>query len=424
METPLIEFRDVTKRFGEQTVLDEVNVKIYPNQITTILGKSGTGKSVFLKHIIGLLEPDGGTILFDGRALQEMKKKDLVAQRSRMSYMFQNNALFDSMTVFENVALPLRRWDLSKKEVIAKVEDRLDQMDLGGTGDKYPGELSGGMQKRVALARTLVTDPAVVLFDEPTTGQDPIRKQVILSMIARYRKKFGFTAVLISHDIPDVLFISDRLVLLWEGKAAFEGSYDELMKSHHPMIEEFLRGVEGPQDEFTGLLSQNVFTSRFAATRGSGVEGIEGISALVFGVNLYFLEETMGHQAAVEVLKVLGEYSNKHFTPYGGFSTRHSRDRIVTILPHTGRGEAMVLLNQFAKELESSALPGIEANIRARTGGDSCFEIQVRAGVTEGAPDDELDEIIDRAQADRDVVARFSCEEKVVEVKPDEKILG
>jgi phospholipid/cholesterol/gamma-HCH transport system ATP-binding protein len=423
MEAPLIEFRDVTKRFGKQTVLDRVNVRIYPNQITTILGKSGTGKSVFLKHIIGLLEPDEGTILFEGKPIREMKKKELVAQRSRMSYMFQNNALFDSMRVFDNVALPLRNWDLSKKQITDKVMDRLEQMDLGDVGEKYPAELSGGMQKRVALARTLVTDPAVVLFDEPTTGQDPIRKQVILSMIARYRKQFGFTALLISHDIPDVLFISDRLVLLWEGMVGFEGTYDEMMKSHLPMIDEFLRALEGPQDDFTGLLSQNVFTSRFAATRQRR-GAIEGISALVFGINLYFLEETLGHQAAVEVLKALGERSNRHFTPFGGFSTRHSRDRIVTILPHTDRAEAMELLNQFAKELESYTLPGIEAIVQARAGEKACFEIQVRAGVTEGTPDDDLDEIIDRAQAERDVVARFSCEETVAEVKPDEKVLG
>ena len=250
----MIEFKDVTKRFNVTTVLDRANLTIYENQITTIIGKSGSGKSVLLKHIIGLLTPDEGSILFRGRPVHEMKKGEWDRYRSQISYMFQNNALFDSMSVFENISLPLTQTtNLRKKDIEQRVMSRIEQMELTDVVHKYPSELSGGMQKRVALARSLVTDPAIVLFDEPTTGQDPIRKNVILSMIAHYRKQFGFTAVLISHDIPDVFFISDRILLLWEGKIAFHGTYDELTRLRHPMIDEFLKSLEGLRTSSPGF---------------------------------------------------------------------------------------------------------------------------------------------------------------------------
>ena len=248
METPLIEFRDVTKRFGEQTVLDEVNVKIYPNQITTILGKSGTGKSVFLKHIIGLLEPDGGTILFDGRALQEMKKKDLVAQRSRMSYMFQNNALFDSMTVFENVAFPLRHHTRKKdKEIEEIVERKLRQVGMPGIGAKMPAELSGGMRKRVGLARALALDPEIVLFDEPTSGLDPVMADTVDKLIKQTQQDLGITFIVISHDIPSTFQIAHNIGMLYQGRLIEYGPKDQIQNSKNPILRQFFsRQAEGP----------------------------------------------------------------------------------------------------------------------------------------------------------------------------------
>jgi phospholipid/cholesterol/gamma-HCH transport system ATP-binding protein len=264
VETPLIEFRDVTKRFDGKTILDKANLSIYENQITTIIGKSGSGKSVLLKNIIGLLSPDEGSILFRGKPVREMKKSEWDGCRSRISFMFQNNALFDSMSVFENIALPLRQTtNLGKKEIEQKVMSRSEQMELADALLKYPAELSGGMQKRVALARALVTDPTMVLFDEPTTGQDPIRKNAILGMIAHYRKQFGFTAVLVSHDIPDVFFISDRILLLWEGEIAFHGTYDELIRLKHPMIDEYRQSLAGLHDELPGQLSRDMFSFRY-----------------------------------------------------------------------------------------------------------------------------------------------------------------
>jgi phospholipid/cholesterol/gamma-HCH transport system ATP-binding protein len=257
MSVPLIEFKDVTKRFGDRVVLDRVNVHIYRNEIATVIGKSGTGKSVFLKHMIGLLRPDEGAILFEGKPIAAMSRREWDAYRSRIAYLFQGNALMDSMTVFENIALPLRQTTrLTGGEIEKRVLKRIDDLELSEAVRGYPAELSGGMQKRVALARALVTDPKIVLFDEPTTGQDPIRKNMILSMISRYRKRFGFTAVLISHDVPDVFFISDRIVILWEGRVGFQGDYEELLKLKHPMIDEFLKSFEGFGDGLTGHVTE------------------------------------------------------------------------------------------------------------------------------------------------------------------------
>jgi phospholipid/cholesterol/gamma-HCH transport system ATP-binding protein len=267
MKTPLIEFRNVTKRFGENIVLNEVNLKIYENEITTIIGKSGTGKSVLLKHVIGLMNPDEGTILFRGKPIKVMKNGEWDECRTQISYMFQNNALFDSMTVFENIALPLRQTThLKKKDVEMKVMSRIEQMDLAEVVYEYPSELSGGMQKRVALARALITDPAIVLFDEPTTGQDPVRKNVILSMIAHYRKQFGFTAVLISHDIPDIFFISDRILMLWEGKIDFQGSHEEITRLNHPIVREFKESIACLSQELNGDISREMLNLRYNLT--------------------------------------------------------------------------------------------------------------------------------------------------------------
>ena len=403
METALIEFRDVTKRFDEKTILDRMDLTIYENQITTIIGKSGTGKSVLLKHIIGLLTPDEGTLLFRGKPVHAMK----------ISYMFQNNALFDSMTVFDNIAFPLRQTTkLGKKEIGEKVMARIEQMELSEAVIKFPSELSGGMQKRVALARALVSDPTIVLFDEPTTGQDPIRKNIILSMISHYRKMFGFTAVLISHDIPDVFFISDRILLLWEGKIAFQGTYEELTRLKHPMLDEFLKSLEGVQDELTGLLSKEMFKSRYALTLGRGRVDTT-LTAVLFSVQFDLLSNVLGPQSAIAVIKKLGEYVNEYFGPMGGFSARHRRGEVLTMLPHIGLEEAEQLVDNFAQGLQQKAFPEIEALARVKTGTEECFEIFVTAGITEGSSSDDIDQFIEKAEAKQKVIARYRCSKEV-----------
>ena len=408
-QVPLIEFKDVTKRFGEKTVLNKVSLNIYENQITTIIGKSGTGKSVLLKHIIGLLKPDEGTIIFQGKPVNKMKKSEWEACRSQIAYLFQNNALLDSMTVLDNVAFPLRQTtNLSKTEIEKRALKRIEDLEITEATYAFPSELSGGMQKRVALARALVTDPKIVLFDEPTTGQDPIRKNMILSMIIRYRRKFGFTAIMISHDIPDVFFISDRIIILWEGTVGFQGTYEEAIKLKIPMIDEFLRSLEGFQDELTGLLSREAFRVHYAAMLG-GTATVAATSAALFSVRLNLVHEVLGPQAAVEVLRALGEYTNRRFNPIGGFSARHSRDEILTIFPHTSANEARRLVADFAQELKHEAIDRIQSIAIAEIGAATCFDIYIRAGVTEASPTDTIDQIIENARSKQEIVATHRC---------------
>lgn len=407
METPLIEFRDVIKRFDEKVILDKANLAIYENQITTIIGKSGTGKSVLLKHIIGLLSPDEGNILFRGKSVQHMKKSEWDRYRSKISYMFQNNALFDSMSVFDNIALPLRQTtNLTGREIEQKVMSRAEQLEIADAVLKYPSELSGGMQKRVALARALITDPAIVLFDEPTTGLDPIRKNAILSMIAHFRKQLGFTAILISHDIPDIFFISDRILLLWDGKIAFHGTYEELMRLKHPSITEFLESLAGLKDELTGLLSKEMFGSRYALRVDTG------ISAVLFDIHFEHLADELGHHVALEVLKALGGYINEYVGPLG-FSTRHSRDKILTVLPHMNIDEAVQLVEVFAQGLQLKVLPEIHALTDSKIRPGTCFDISVDAGIAEGGSTDEIEYIIAKAVANQKIIAKYQLKKEI-----------
>jgi phospholipid/cholesterol/gamma-HCH transport system ATP-binding protein len=412
LETPLIEFRDVTKRFNGKVILDKVNLKIFENQVTTIIGKSGTGKSVLLKHIAGLLIPDEGEILLEGKSIAAMKKEGSWDRyRSHISYMFQGNALFDSMTVFDNVALPLRRTtNLKRKEISEKVMARLTQTELTEVTGKYPAELSGGMQKRVALARALVMDPKIVLFDEPTTGQDLVRRNVILSMISQYKRMIGFNAIMISHDIPDVLFISDRIILLWEGTVAFQGTYEETSNLDHPMIDEFLKSLEGFQDELTGLLPKQMFRSRYATTFGREQEYPAG-TAILFSVKFDQLAESLGHYAAVEVVKTLGKFINQHLGAAGGFSTRLRRGQILTIIPYLDASEGPALVEDFSTKLKNEALASMQSVTQATIGAENCFEMHIMAGITSARSNDDIQEIMRNAEATQKTIAVYRCAE-------------
>lgn len=409
MESPLIEFRNVVKGFHDHTVLNGIDLAVYENQISTISGKSGSGKSVLLKHIIGLMKPDSGEILFQGKPVAAMKKKEWDDYRSKIGYMFQGNALFDSLSVYDNVALPLAQTtNLSKKAIRQKVMTRIEELELSEAWNKYPSELSGGMQKRVALARTLVTDPKIVLFDEPTTGQDPIRKNVILSMIAHARKRFGFTAILVSHEVPDVYFISDRIVILWEGKIAFQGTYEEMAKLRGPVVDEFLKSLEGLQDELTGLMSKEMFRSRYGAELSVGKRKAS-MSAILFSIDFDLLEKGLGHEASLYTLKALAEYTNRHFSPIGGFSVRHSRGEILTVLPRTGLEEAEQLLRGYGRGLQEHVLEKIRDAAQQYVG-VGCVTMSVNAGLTEASATDEFEEMIERARGSRQIVATVFCE--------------
>lgn len=243
MTEPYIKIEGLHKTFNSNHVMKGVNLSIYKNEITAVIGRSGCGKSVLLKHIIGLMEQDSGNIWLDGKKISRLSVKEKREFRMNLSYMFQNNALFDFLNVYDNIGLPLVEGSsMSKREIEKKVKLRMEQLELEGTGHHYPAELSGGMRKRVALARALVTDPGVVLFDEPTTGLDPVRKNRIHNMIKEYKDKFGFTAVIVSHDIPDIFEITQRIAMLEDGKILYEGDCEGIMNSDNPVIQSFIRG--------------------------------------------------------------------------------------------------------------------------------------------------------------------------------------
>ncbi len=407
MATPLIEFKDVSKRFNDKTVLEGVNLQIYEREITTIIGLSGTGKTVLLKHIIGLLKPDEGTILFRGQPLEKIRKRDLP-----MSYMFQGNALFDSMTVFENIALPLlETTNLSRSEVRRRVMARVEQMELADAIDKYPSEISGGMQKRVALARALVTDPQIVLFDEPTTGQDPVRKNAILGMIAQYQRTFGFTAILVSHEIPDVYFISNRILALYGKSIVFQGTPEEFEDFEHPFKEEVVHSLEGLQKELTGLHSKRQFKLRYQGQLRGGALG-ETYAVAVFSLDgLDAVAAALGHDAAQEALRSLGMFLGRHFGAIGGFSTRHSLNEYVTVLPTTDRAEAEGIVGEYIRDLQAQeqAILEIWAAAQKQSPSDACVELILLAGLAHGHPDEDIDAVIERARREQNVVSRIRC---------------
>ena len=236
-----LKIRGLKKHFAQNYVLDGVDLDVSAGSVTTIIGKSGTGKSVLLKCIANLIDADAGTIELKNELIS---RKINVTQRSGVdfSYMFQNNALFDSLTAFDNIALPLREAsDMSEAEVRERTNNMLSNLELSDSGKNFPGELSGGMKKRVALGRALITEPRIVLFDEPTTGLDPERKFSVFEMIADYRKRFDFTALLVSHDIPEVFEISDQVAWLDGGRIRFFGSPRGLNLDTKSAISEFLK---------------------------------------------------------------------------------------------------------------------------------------------------------------------------------------
>ncbi|MDQ8194667.1 ATP-binding cassette domain-containing protein [Coraliomargarita sp. SDUM461004] len=236
-----LKIRGLKKHFGENRVLDGVDLDVAAASVTTIIGKSGIGKSVLLKCIANLLQADAGSIELDGQAISQSRRRAHSDAGVSFSYMFQNNALFDSLTAYENVALPLREATaLKPREIQERVDAMLAQLELSASAMRFPGELSGGMKKRVALGRALITKPQVVLFDEPTTGLDPERKFSVFEMIADYRERFGFTALLVSHDIPEVFEISDRVAWLDAGKIKFFGKPDELNADAQSALSGFL----------------------------------------------------------------------------------------------------------------------------------------------------------------------------------------
>jgi len=412
METPLIEFRDITKRFGTLTVLDKVNLQIYEGQVTTIIGLSGTGKSVLLKHIIGLLKPDEGEILFRGKPLSSMTRTEMMSRFAEMSYMFQDNALFDSMTVYENIALPLvETTNLGRAEIDGRVRARMEQTALLEAADKYPSEISGGMQKRVALARALVTDPKIVLFDEPTTGQDPVRKNIILGMVAEYQRKFGFTAILVSHAIPDVYYISNRILALYGKKIVFQGTPEELDELDHPFKDEVIDSLEGLQEELTGFYSRRQFKVRYGAELKR--RNSEGSFAVIY-FTLDPIRSALGlaHEAVQVVIRCIGRYIEKHFGIMGGFSTRQDMNHFITLLPYSDLGEAEAILKDFSADFQQHGANDIRSDAASEIPGGECFEVVIRGGIAEGRTGDDISRTVEAASGSSREIARLECGQK------------
>jgi phospholipid/cholesterol/gamma-HCH transport system ATP-binding protein len=245
-----IEVRDLKRSFGRQQVLNGVNLDCPHRAITTIVGPSGCGKTVLLKHLNLLLRPDSGRIVIDGIDVTGLRGRALDAIREKYGVLFQANALFDSMTVFENVAFPLvEKTRMSRDEIARSVRETLSAIGLEGMDGKYPSELSGGMQKRVALARALIRRPKILMLDEPTTGLDPTRTGSIHALVRRTQQRFGLSAVLVSHDVPQVFSISDRVAFMHEGKMRLFGTVEEVMGAHDEVFERFLAGKSEGEGE-------------------------------------------------------------------------------------------------------------------------------------------------------------------------------
>jgi phospholipid/cholesterol/gamma-HCH transport system ATP-binding protein len=352
--TPLIQLRNISKAFGGREILRGATLDINRNEITAIIGKSGGGKSVLVKHIIGLITADSGEIIFDGIPYSTMKRKDFSAIKSRCSYMFQNNALFDSMTVFENIALPLReKFKLSAKEIEKKVRARIEQLELTEVAEMYPKQISGGMQKRVALARALVTEPEIIFFDEPTTGLDPIRKKTVFSMIHRYHEALNFTAVIITHDIPDIFYIAHTVNILDEGRIIFSGSPVSLEQSSDPGLYTYTHGHEMLVDELTGL------HNRLALLRKIEAFGTQNGDRLVLAtVRLVGMRTVMDYKGELLAHAFISKLAKfvRSFLPQEACAGMFSKEILVLAAGSADEKTLQMFLNQLTGYFQNLAI--------------------------------------------------------------------
>jgi phospholipid/cholesterol/gamma-HCH transport system ATP-binding protein len=242
----MIEIKNLHKSFGSNKVLQGVNLDIDTGETLVIIGRSGCGKSVLIKHIVGLLYPDEGHVKVEGKTVDEMSMKELYELRTKFGFLFQGSALFDSMTVEENISLPLveSKKKFSMTEIDKKVAEKLEMVGMSGVQKLKPAELSGGMKKRVGLARALITDPDYIFYDEPTTGLDPIMSDSIDELIKELTDKLNSTSIVVTHDMYSVKNVADRVAMMHEGKIHFSGTPTELLTSTDPIIKEFIQRTE------------------------------------------------------------------------------------------------------------------------------------------------------------------------------------
>jgi phospholipid/cholesterol/gamma-HCH transport system ATP-binding protein len=257
----MIRIEELHKSFGDTEVLKGVSLRVERGEILALMGRSGYGKSVLLKHMAGLLKPDQGRVFIDENDVSGLWGKDLLRLRNRLGFLFQGGALFGSMTVFENVAFPLKEKSrLNEQEIRERALYELEQVGLIGAENKYPAQISGGMIKRAALARALVGDPEIMLFDEPTTGLDPIIGHTILNLIDSCHKRLKFTGIVVTHEIPKIFNIVDKVAMLYDGRILITGPPEEIMGSKNPKVQQFITGgvTEGITGGVTGGVAEGV----------------------------------------------------------------------------------------------------------------------------------------------------------------------
>jgi phospholipid/cholesterol/gamma-HCH transport system ATP-binding protein len=239
----VIQLIDVHKAFGPKRVLEGFTLDVPEGETTVIIGYSGTGKSVAIKHIVGLLAPDAGEVWVDGARVDTLPRRELYALRAKIGYVFQFAALFDSLTIGENVAMGLRKQrELSEREIGARVVEALELVDLPGVEHRFPAELSGGMRKRAGIARAIALRPKYILYDEPTTGLDPVTSAVIDQLMVRMREMLGATGVVITHDMRSAFTVGTRIAMLYEGRVRWQGTIEELQRIDDPVVRQFVEG--------------------------------------------------------------------------------------------------------------------------------------------------------------------------------------
>ena len=239
----LIRYEDVYKSFDNKRILKGANLNVNPGEVLVIIGGSGSGKSVMLKLLTGLIEPDSGNIYFGDDNIVEKEENELLELRRQMGMLFQSSALFDSLTVYENIAYPLREHTrMNEPEIDEVVKNKLSLVDLSGVEQLYPGELSGGMKKRVALARAIATEPCLILYDEPTTGLDPSTSNVINNLIVNLQEKLSVTSIVVTHDMHSVRRVADRIAMLYDGQIIVEGPANDILNSNDEIVKDFING--------------------------------------------------------------------------------------------------------------------------------------------------------------------------------------
>ena len=246
----LIEFHDIYKSFGNNHVLRGVDLSVDPGEVFFIIGQSGAGKSVLVKHLIGLIRPDSGRIYLDGQDVTDLKEKEFYPVRKRCAMVFQNSTLFDSMTLLENVILPIRKhMDVTMEEARELANEKLKLVGMRRYGDRFPADFGDGMRKKVAIARALTLDPEFVIFDEPTTGIDPISAAMVDKLIRHLSDHVGVTSIVISHDLRSIFGIADRIAMLYQGRLRLDGTQEDFKTTDDPIVQQFIQGLpDGPME--------------------------------------------------------------------------------------------------------------------------------------------------------------------------------